>query len=270
MGTIENSLYTIGYLETLSYQDTVIHRLDPRVKLLTTMAFIVAVVSFPKFAVGSLIPFVLYPVALVALGNVPPGYLAKKILMAAPFAFFIGIFNPLLDRQVMAHLGPLAISGGWVSFASIMLRFGLTVSAALLLVAVTGFHKVCFAMERLGMPRAFALQLLFLYRYLFVLGDEAARMVRARALRSFNGRGLGFKTYSYLLGHLLLRTLDRAQRLHLAMLSRGFDGEIRVLRPLHLRGRDVAFFLGWSGLFAVLRFYDISHWWGAWVLKVIA
>jgi cobalt/nickel transport system permease protein len=150
-----------------------------------------------------------------------------------------------------------------------MLRFVLTVSAALILVAVTGFHQVCAALERLGMPRALALQLLFLYRYLFVLGGEAARMVRARALRSFDGRGLGFGTYGSLLGHLLLRTLDRAQRLHLAMLSRGFDGEIRLLRPLHLHGRDVGFFLGWSALFVLLRFYNISQWWGTWVMGLV-
>jgi cobalt/nickel transport system permease protein len=259
MGVIENSLFNIGYLETLSYQTTPIHRLDPRVKLLTTLAFIITVISFPKYAIGSLLPFVLYPVVLLALGNVPLRYLAKKILIAVPFAFFIGIFNPLLDRQVMAHLGPLAISGGWISFASIMLKFVLTVSAALILVAVTGFHKVSFALERLGLPRAFALQLLFLYRYLFVLGDEAARLVRARALRSFNGRGLGFRTYSSMLGHLLLRTLDRAQRLHRAMLSRGFDGEIRLLRPLHLRALDAGFFLGWSALFVLLRVYNLPY-----------
>ena len=65
MGTIENSLYNIGYLEALSYQSTPIHRLDPRVKLLTTMVFIVAVVSFPKYAVDSLMPFILYPVCLL-------------------------------------------------------------------------------------------------------------------------------------------------------------------------------------------------------------
>jgi cobalt/nickel transport system permease protein len=268
MSSIENSLFNIGYLERLSYQSTPIHRLDPRAKLLTSMVFIVAVVSFPKYAVGSLIPFILYPVALMALGNVPVRYLGKKILIAVPFAFFIGIFNPLLDRQVMVHLGPLAISGGWVSFTSIMLRFVLTVSVALILVAVSGFYQVCFAMERLGLPRAFALQLLFLYRYLFVLGNEAARLVRARALRTFDRRGMGFGAYSSMLGHLLLRTLDRAQRLHLAMLSRGFDGEIRVLRPLRLHGRDVAFFLGWSSLFVLLRFYNVSHWLGAWLMEL--
>jgi cobalt/nickel transport system permease protein len=269
MGTIENSILNIGYLETLSYQASPIHRLDPRVKLLTTMIFIVTVVSFPKYAIGSLLPFILYPVALVALGNVPVGYLLKKLLIAAPFAFFIGIFNPLLDRQVMAHLGPLAISGGWVSFASIMLRFFLTVSAALLLVAVTGFYQVCAALERLGLPRVCAVQLLFLYRYLFVLGDEALRMVRARALRSFQGRGLGFQTYTSMLGHLLLRTLDRAQRLHLAMLSRGFDGEIRLLQPLHLHGRDVGFLLVWVGFFLSFRLYNIPQSLGAWLMGLV-
>jgi len=269
MGTIENSLYNIGYLEALSYQDTPIHRLDPRVKLLTTMVYIVAVVSFPKYAVAGLIPFLLFPVALIALGNVPLRYLGKKILIAAPFALCIGIFNPLLDRQTMVHLGPVALSGGWVSFASIMLRFLLTVSAALLLVAVTGFHQVCAALERLGIPRTLALQLLFLYRYLFVLGEEAGRMVRARSLRAFNGRGLGLGAYSSMLGHLLLRTLDRAQRLHLAMRSRGFDGEIRLLRPLHLKLRDLGFLTGWCGLFVLLRLYNIPQWGGAWVMKLL-
>ena len=56
-----------------------------------------------------------------------------------------------------------------------------------------------------------------------------------------------------MIGQLLLRTLARAQRIHLAMLSRGFDGKIRLVRPLHLHGRDVAFFLGWSGLFVLLQ-----------------
>jgi cobalt/nickel transport system permease protein len=87
------------------------------------LVFIVAVVSFGKYEITGLLPFIIYPVVLIAMGNLPPGYLAKKILLAAPFAFFIGIFNPLLDRAVLVHLGPIGISGGWVSFASIMIRF---------------------------------------------------------------------------------------------------------------------------------------------------
>lgn len=257
MGKIESSLLNIGYLETLSYQDTPLQRLDPRAKLFTTLVFITAVVSFGKYEITALLPFFIYPVVLSAVGNLPPGYLARKVLLAAPFAFFIGIFNPLLDRAVLVHLGPVGISGGWVSFASIMLRFTLTVSAALILIAGTGFHAVCLAMEKLAVPRVFVVQLLFLYRYLFVLADEAARLVRARTLRSFQGRGLGFRVFSFIIGQLLLRTLDRATRIHRAMLSRGFDGAIHLARPLRFRGRDAAFCLGWSGLFVLLRYYNV-------------
>ncbi len=259
METAGTSLLNIGYLETLSYRETPLQRLDPRAKLLTTLGFIVAVVSFGKYEIAGLIPFILYPVVLIAVGDLPPLYLARKMLLAAPFAVFIGIFNPLLDRAVLIHLGPLAISGGWVSFASILLRFTLTVSAALILIASTGFNAVCLALEKLGAPRAFVVQLLFLYRYIFVLTDEAMRLTRARALRSFQGRGLGLRVFSYLVGQLLLRTLDRAQRIHLAMLSRGFDGKIRLVRTLHWSHRDTAFFLGWSGLFLLLRWYNIPH-----------
>ena len=147
MANIESSLLNLGYLETLSYQETPLHRLDPRVKILTTLAFIIAVVSFGKYEISALIPFFLYPVALMAVGNLPAGYLARKVLLAAPFAFFIGIFNPFLDRAVLVHLGPLSLSGGWVSFASIMLRFLLTVSAALILIAGTGLNAVCLGLD---------------------------------------------------------------------------------------------------------------------------
>ena len=259
MSGIEASFVDVSYLDTLSYQDTCIHRLDPRIKLLTTLVFTICVVSFDKYQIAALLPFVIYPVVLVALGNLPLGYLLKKILLAAPFAFFIGVFNPFFDRSVVMQLGSVAVSGGWVSFFSIMIRFTLTVSGALVLIASTGFNSVCMAVEKMGAPRSFAVQLLFLYRYIFVLADEAARMVRARALRSCGRGGMGMRVFTSMIGQLLLRTLDRAQRIHLAMRCRGFDGTIRMVRPWNIRGRDAAFFLGWSALFVLMRLYDIPQ-----------
>ena len=194
---------------------------------------------------------------MMSLGNLPLVYLLKKICLALPFAFFIGIFNPLFDRAIMIHLGPFAISGGWISFLSILMRLIITVFAALILIATTGFTGICLALERIGIPNVFAMQLLFLYRYLFVLIDEAARMARARTLRSFDGKGLGMKVFSSLIGHLLLRTLDRAQRIHLAMLSRGFDGEIRLVRSYRIGVREMYFVLGWSSFFILMRRYNL-------------
>ena len=259
MAKIESSFFDISTLDNFSFQSSPIHGLDPRSKLLTTLCYIVFVMSFDKYAVSGLLPFISYPVVLMALGNLPPGYLLKKILLAAPFAFFIGIFNPVMDRTILMHLGPVAISGGWISFVSIMLRFVLTVSSALILIGTTGFNEVCMALERLGAPKGFVVQLLFLYRYIFVLADEGSRMVRARSLRAFGGRGMGFRVYVHMIGQLLLRTLDRAQRIHLAMVCRGFDGEIRLVRQIEIRRRDIFFFLGWSAFFVLARFYNTTQ-----------
>ena len=78
---------------------------------------------------------------------------------------------------------------------SIMVKFVLTVSTALLLIAVTSFPGICEALARLRMPKLFVVQLLLLYRYLFVLAEEALRMVRAREARSFGGRGKDIRTF---------------------------------------------------------------------------
>jgi len=259
MGSIENSLHQIGVLDRLATQDTALHRLDPRAKLVATLGFIVAVVSFDRYAVSALLPLALYPAALAGMGNIPFRWLARKLAIASPFALMVGLFNPLFDTSPLLHLGGLTVSGGWVSFASILLRFALTVTAALGLIACTGFNTVCMALGRLGAPRVFVVQLLFLYRYLFVLAEEGLRMVRARSLRSFSGRGTGIKVYGSMLGQLLLRTMDRAQRIHQAMLCRGFDGQLRVSRRFSPGPADAAFVLGWLGFFALARSVNLAQ-----------
>ncbi|GAK55685.1 cobalt ABC transporter, inner membrane subunit CbiQ [Candidatus Vecturithrix granuli] len=258
MATLESTFFDLGYIETLAQQQTAIHQLDPRAKLLTTLMFLVTVMSFRRYELSGLIPFFLYPLVIVRAGNLPSVYLVKRIGVVLPFVGLIGIFNPLFDQTIIMQLGPVAISGGWVSFLSIVLRCLLTVFAVLILIATTGFYRICTALERIGVPNMFAVQLLFVYRYLFVLIDEASRMARARALRSFSRKGFGLKTWGSLTGHLLLRTLDRAQRIHLAMLVRGFDGKIRLARHETLQIRDIVFVLGWSSLFIMLRLYNLS------------
>lgn len=259
MSRIESAALSLGTLDTLAYRDSWVHRIDPRIKLLTTLIFIVTVASFDKYSVSGLLPFFIFPLVLIQGGRLPARFLLGKLLLVAPFAVMIGIFNPLLDQQTLLQIGSWNISGGWISFLSILLRFSLTISAALILIATCSFPGICMALEKLGAPRIFSVQLLLLYRYLFVLIEEAIRLVRARALRSFNGRGLGIKVYGQMLSHLLLRTLDRAQRIHLAMLCRGFDGQIRPSRALSIRGMEILFLVGWSTLFLVFRLYNLPQ-----------
>jgi len=259
MLAIDGSLLDFKRLDLLAMQKSAVHRLDPRAKVLTTLVFIVCVVSFGRYELAAMLPFLLYPVALLALADLPADYIARKVAVVIPFAVMVGLFNPLFDRQVLLQLGPLAIWGGWLSCLSIVVRAILTAAAAIVLVAVTGFPAICAALEQLGMPRVFAVQLLFLYRYIFVLTDEGGRVARARQLRSCGKRGQGLRHFGPLLGHLLLRTWERAERIHMAMLARGFTGEVHARRQGHFGRKEFLFLLGWSTLFIALRLYNFPQ-----------
>lgn len=263
MPSIEGALLDFKRLDQLAMAVTPIHRLDPRAKVLVTLGFIVSVMSFGRYELTALAPFFVFPVVMVSLGNLPPGYILKKLLLLCPFVLMVGIFNPIFDRAILVQFGPLGISGGWISFASIMVRSVLTVSVALILVGVTGFPAVCLALERMGMPRAFAVQLIFLYRYIFILTDEGVRMARAREMRSFGVRGLDLRTYSSLLGHFLLRTWSRAERIHLAMLSRGFTGEFHTRNEFRFGVREMLFLSGWLVVFVLFRYVNFSQLFGS-------
>lgn len=270
MNKIDAGFMDIGYIDRLSSQNTRLHQLDPRAKLFTALVFVTTVVSFHKYDVFGLFPFLIYPVFLCSVGNIPLGYILKKILIVSPFAIMVGIFNPFIDPTPLMSVGQLTISGGWVSFLSIMLRFLLTVGAALTLIGVTGFNSVCLASGKMGIPRIFVIQLMFLYRYLFVLTDEVVRMARAISLRSpFGKRSMSMKIFGSMLGHLLLRTLDRAQRIQLAMSCRGFDGEFRIRRRLRFNWIDACFVCFWSAYFILMRNCNITESIGSLVTEVL-
>lgn len=256
--SIENALTDFRRLDLLALEDSSIHRLDARAKVLTTLLFVTTVMSFDRYQLSALLPFFIFPLCLVILGNIPAGYLLKRIALVIPFAVMVGLFNPFLDSQTMVRLGPLAISGGWISCVSILLRAVLTAGAALILVSVTGFSAICHSLNRMGVPQAFTVQLLFLHRYLFVLIEEAKQVSRARQLRSFGSKGLGISNSGPILGNLLLRTWERAERIHLAMLARGFSGDFHTRGQSRFGGRELIFILGWSILFIILRVWNIS------------
>ena len=262
------SLLDFRRLDLLATGDSALHRLDARAKVLVTLVFIVCTMSFHRYAVASLIPFFVFPMAVVTAARLPIAFLLRKVALVLPVALLIGLPNPWFDRGTLLQLGGLQISGGWISLLSIVLRSLLAAAAAVVLVAVTGFPAICGALERMGMPRSLAVQLLFLYRYLAVLGEEAVRMTVAREQRG-GGHPLSIRLYGTLVGRLLLRTWDRAERIYLAMCARGFTGDFRSGQASRLGGPDIAYMAGWCVLFLLLRTQDVTHWLGTAALGVL-
>jgi len=267
MSRLETAFYDLGRLDLLADKNSFIHRLDPRVKVITTLLFIIYVISFDKYEVSRLLPFFIFPAILVGIADLPFSYLMRKLVLVSPFVIFIGIFNPLLDREIILQIGSLQVSGGWLSLISILLRFILTVGAGLLLIATTGFPAICMAIEKLGAPKIFSIQLLMLYRYLFVLIEESIRLIRAYTLRAFAKNKIRYPIFKQLLGNLLLRTLDRAQRIHMSMLSRAFTGEIKIVRQFSFGTTEFFYLAGCTALFTFIRFVDISELLGKFIME---
>jgi len=247
-----------------------VHRIDPRAKLITTLAFIVFVTSFNKYALFPLLPFAVYPLILASAGQIPLGYIARRILWLLPFVVTLGAFNPFFDHRELLVFGTLTWTGGWVSFITLAIKLILTASTAMILLATTGFPSLCRALDSLMVPRVFVVQLLFLHRYLFVLAEEVQNVAIARKLRGGDGSRLSLRSFGSAFGHLAIRTFDRAKRIHLAMICRGFDGEFRQLHGLRFQLKDALFVLCWCALFLSLRFSAVLEKLGRLCLEVLS
>ncbi|MCO1603469.1 cobalt ECF transporter T component CbiQ [Desulfosporosinus nitroreducens] len=268
MANIMNSLYNMRILDDLARQETVIHKLHSLMKLLTTVSYLTVVVSFGRYEIGGLLPFLIYPVMVFTLAELPVKPILLRILIVSPFIIGIGILNPFFDQQGYL-LGERVISRGWITFGSILLKSGLTVTAALLLIATTGMDRLAGALRMMKIPRIFVLQLLLTYRYISVLMEEVARILRAYSLRAPNQKGVHRSAWGSLAGQLILRTFDRAQRIYEAMCLRGFAGEYNTGGFKEIRAWDLSYFIGWALFFAVARMYNIPMLIGSLITGVI-
>ncbi len=254
----DEEFFNLGYIDRLSYKNTIIHNLDPRGKVVVSLIFIITVVSYGKYEVSALLPYFLFPVLFMTLGEVPVSFLLRRVVIVSPFAILIGLFNPFFDRTTAVYLFGLPLSKGMLSFFSIMLRFTLTISILILLIATTSFSGICYALRKFRVPELFINQLLFLYRFIFILVEEAMRMVRARDMRSFGKKGGELKYFVNMVGTLLVRAIERAERVYHAMLSRGFNGIMPYRRKVNFSGKDFIFIVLSLLLLYIFRFYDLS------------
>jgi len=256
MSNMINSLSNMRLLDDLARKETFIHKIHPLIKLLTTVVYLTVVVSFERYEIIGLLPFIFYPILIFAFAELPVAPILKMILLIEPFIIGIGILNPLFDQSKVLF-GGIAISKGWVTFLSILIKCSLTVTASILLIATTGMDRFAAALRMVKIPKIFVLQLLLTYRYISVLIEEVSRMIRAYLLRAPGQKGLKWRAWGSFAGQILLRTFERAERVYQAMNLRGFTGEYYTGDIAKLSFKDLAYFAGWSLFFIIARIYNI-------------
>lgn len=241
----------VDVFDQFQFTESKVHSLDPRVKVVVTVAFILSNAILPD---GSWLAFGLAWFFLLLandLANLGLGFSLKRSVIALPFALVAvsAIFSPLGDPLAVWDLGFITLvptDTGLIRFASIMLRSWLSVQIAILLVATTQFPDLIHALEHLKLPRTLTTIIAFLFRYLFVLTNEVYRILRAREARSARlpgvrgGGNLGWriKTTGSMAGQLFTRSYERSDRIYQAMISRGYTGHIRTLNPHQIQSQD--------------------------------
>lgn len=257
MSRLQFVLCELDALERSAGRRSLLQGFDARAKLLVTVVFLVSMLSVPLVRLSEILLFALFPIVTAALGGLSYGTLFRRSLVVLPFVAFVGVFNLFYEREPAFAVGTLVVTRGWVTFLAIILRGLLSVQALLVMISSTGFYRLCRAMQRLGVPSLFTTQLLFVYRYVYVLIEEAMAMQRARDARSFGRGSYPLRVWGTLIGQLLIRTFDRAERIGRAMLARGFTGRIPDGAAGHTAWsrRDTLFLTAWSVLLILMRVF---------------
>jgi cobalt/nickel transport system permease protein len=229
------------FIDRYAALDSPLHVLEARSKLLAFTALIVCVLSIPTRS-GSLFFVYFFATAiLMGISQVPLAYIMGRILVILPFIVLASLAVPWRGIQGLGVLFVRAI---------------LCLVLLILLTNTTRFVELLRGLRKLGCPQVLVMNLGFLYRYFFVLTEEAMRMVQARDCRRV-GRApfrRELKILSSMLGTLLIRSFERAERMHCAMLSRGYSGDFPAVSPREFTWRDLAF-LSVVGIFIALTFF---------------
>jgi cobalt/nickel transport system permease protein len=235
----------VHFVDPYQPADSPVHRLAPRAKLLTALGFIVVTALLPSGFWPVYLLLLSLTISASILSSLRLSFLMKRSAVALPFALaaVTVIFTTPGTAWLETSLGPwpITVTGpGVVRFLSIVVKSWLSVQAAILLSATTSFPDLLVAMRAVHIPRLLVAVFAMMWRYLFVLSDEALRLMRAREARSGSnglhrrsGGSLAWrgKVTGGMAGSLFVRSLERGERIHAAMTARGYDGEIRTLSP---------------------------------------
>ena len=244
--------------ETYAKRDGLLQGLDPRAKLISILAVI-----FATSMIGDLyLLIIVYLLTLLFayISKVDVLFFIKRVWLFIPiFAGIIAlpmVFNiffpgdPLILLAYLgpgAHIGPISlpdsifITKQGVKLAVIFtMRVATCVSAVVLLFITTPQQVLFKSLRSVGVPKIYVLTLEMAYRYIFLLMDMVREMYTAKKARTIKSRSM-FEEQKWVggrMGYTLIRSIDMSEKVHMAMMSRGFNGDVKVMQQFNMQQKD--------------------------------
>ncbi len=198
------------FLDRYSRLASPMHRLPAELKLGVALGLVLVIVVLPLAAWPWFAAVAMLLAGAAAASRVPPRFLAGRLLLLEPL---------VLGAALLALFQP----GGLVAFGTLVLKTTLCLSTMLLLSSTTPFSEILRVLRRARMPALLVTTLALMYRYLFVLSDEAQRMRAARTSRTFTRRRASmWRALGTVIAQLFVRSTERAERIYVAMCARGW------------------------------------------------
>jgi cobalt/nickel transport system permease protein len=218
--------------EPFAIGDSMIHKLDPKIRVSLTVvySFVIALAyQFPVLIIALVLSSILVTIARVNIKEV-----LKRMVIVNALIFLLWVILPFtFHGEVLTRMGSFAIYRPGVTLAAqITLKSNAILLAFIALIATMPFATLGYALHRLRVPEKIVHLLLMTYRYIFVIEEEYKRLLRAAKIRGFQpGTNINtYRTFSYVIGMLFVRSAARAERVHQAMLCRGFKGKFYSLQ----------------------------------------
>ena len=234
------------FIDKYSRGNSLVHRLDARVKLLAAALVLVGVITSPDDSIFVLGLLGVVPVTVCLSARVPLSHLLRKSLIVLPFLLLLCpflLFSYEGETTLELHVGQHAMKvsrEGLAQFMEIASKTVVTVLTTITLVATTPFDRLLRGLQSMRCPHIVVALLSFMYRYVFLLVDEGERMLVARASRGIHmSPRRSMRSMAHLASTLFFRTFERGERIYCAMMSRGFTGEIKTFDVPKLARADI-------------------------------
>jgi len=241
--------------EQFSTGESFVHGLDPRIKIVVAIPFsVVVAVSSSFLALFAALAMSLFLLVLTGLSARTVFY---RLLLVNGLILFLWLLLPFtFQGQPLFHIGPFAGTKEGVLYASrITLKCNAILLAMIALLATMPVFTLGHAMSELHFPDKIIHLFLFTYRYIHVISQEYHRLVNAMKIRGFIPRTNlhTYKSYAYLVGMLLVKSYDRAERVYKAMLCRGFTGKYYTLSQFSVKKGDIVYLaLMWAAILGLV------------------
>jgi len=217
-----------GHGHALYYAvDSPVHRLAGHLKILTLLGFMIVVVATPGPWYAAFAGYLAVLIVVVGLSRVPPTYLLPRMVVELPFVVFAVLLPFLALGPRTEFLGLTVSAPGLLAAWTMLAKATLGILAGLTLAATTEPQEMVRGLERLRLPNTMVQIIGFMLRYLEVVGDDLRRQQIALASRGFSARNpRHWPVLARSAGALFIRSYERGERVHLAMLSRGYTGRM--------------------------------------------